>query len=75
MNDDNHGAPTRRDVLAHGAALLAGGALLGAAAPTRAQAPAVHAAGTASRPNIVFVFTDQERYFRHWPAGFSLPGH
>ena len=25
--------------------------------------------------NIVFIFGDQERYFRHWPAGISLPGH
>jgi len=26
------------------------------------------------RPNILFVFTDQERYLAHWPAGLSLPG-
>lgn len=25
------------------------------------------------RPNIVFVFTDQERYFASWPAGLVLP--
>lgn len=25
--------------------------------------------------NIIFVFTDQERYFPKWPANFSLPGH
>ncbi|KEF42407.1 MAG: sulfatase [Cyanobium sp. CACIAM 14] len=24
--------------------------------------------------NILFVFTDQQAYFRKWPAGFSLPG-
>jgi arylsulfatase len=24
--------------------------------------------------NILFIFTDQERYFRSWPKGFSLPG-
>ncbi|PYT02025.1 MAG: sulfatase [Acidobacteria bacterium] len=24
--------------------------------------------------NILFIFTDQERYFGRWPAGFSLPG-
>ena len=24
--------------------------------------------------NIVFIFTDQERYFRSWPTGFNLPG-
>ncbi|MCV7345552.1 sulfatase-like hydrolase/transferase [Mycolicibacterium rhodesiae] len=26
-----------------------------------------------SHPNIVFVFTDQERYFPSWPTGLSLP--
>ncbi|MCV7019795.1 sulfatase-like hydrolase/transferase [Mycolicibacterium aichiense] len=26
-----------------------------------------------SHPNIMFVFTDQERYFPSWPAGMSLP--
>ena len=26
-----------------------------------------------SAPNIVFIFTDQERYFASWPAGMSLP--
>jgi arylsulfatase len=25
--------------------------------------------------NILFVFTDQERYFPKWPSGLSLPGH
>lgn len=29
---------------------------------------------TTSQPNIVFVFTDQERYFDTWPTGMSLPG-
>lgn len=29
---------------------------------------------TVSKPNIVFVFTDQERYFDTWPEGMSLPG-
>lgn len=24
--------------------------------------------------NILFIFTDQERYFHKWPTGFSLPG-
>jgi arylsulfatase len=40
-----------------------------------AQGPAVRTAGSDSRYNIVFVFTDQERYFRRWPAKLSLPGH
>src|SRR3989304_2472273 len=25
--------------------------------------------------NILFVFTDQERYFPKWPAGLALPSH
>lgn len=28
-----------------------------------------------SKPNILFVFTDQERYSRKWPSGLSLAGH
>ena len=27
-----------------------------------------------SRPNIVFILTDQERYFPELPTGFDLPG-
>lgn len=66
---------TRREVVVQGAVALAGSGLLGTAL-AQAAAPAVHAKGGAgARPNIVFVFTDQERYFRHWPSGFSLPGH
>ena len=43
-----------------------------AAGPSLTMPPAPPAS---SRPNIVFVFTDQERYFDAWPAGISLPGH
>jgi arylsulfatase len=28
-----------------------------------------------SQPNIIFVFSDQERYFPKWPAGLALPAH
>lgn len=28
-----------------------------------------------TKPNILFVFTDQERYRAKWPAKLSLPGH
>jgi len=27
------------------------------------------------RPNILFIFTDQERYRAEWPKGMSLPAH
>lgn len=29
----------------------------------------------AKHPNILFVFTDQERYIKQWPKGLVLPGH
>jgi arylsulfatase len=73
-SEENGRMPSRRQTLARGAALLAGAALPAVATATQPQAAA--ASGSAgSRPNILFVFTDQERYFRRWPAGMSLPGH
>lgn len=33
------------------------------------------ASGAKDKPNLVFVFTDQERFFRKWPTGLSLPAH
>ena len=39
------------------------------------EAPGGRGQTAAGRPNILFVFTDQERYFRRWPQGLSLPGH
>ncbi|MBL8675739.1 MAG: sulfatase-like hydrolase/transferase [Rhodospirillales bacterium] len=52
---------------------------LGPVHEARAQSgapPATPAIGrAASAPNIVFVFTDQERHFPKWPTGLSLPGH
>ncbi len=42
---------------------------------TQAQRPKGSSGGKGSRHNILFVFTDQERYFPRWPKGFSLPGH
>lgn len=40
--------------------------------PARAQSPSQ---SPARPPNILFVFTDQERYSARWPSGLSLPGH
>ncbi|HET7528125.1 MAG TPA: sulfatase-like hydrolase/transferase [Burkholderiaceae bacterium] len=74
-SDDQPAGPTRRDFLSGVtgvAASLAGATTM---TPALAQAPAVAARGASSRPNILFVFTDQERYFRRWPAGFGLPAH
>jgi len=57
--------------IAAGAALATAGGIPAA----KAQAPAVTQSGGGSRPNIVFIFADQERYQRKWPTGLSLPGH
>jgi arylsulfatase len=57
-------------VVAAGASLLA--PLIGSA---RAQSPAPATQATRSGHNILFVFTDQERFSDRWPNGLSLPGH
>lgn len=67
---------TRRDFLkttggAASATLLAN-AFVGSA---RAQTPAPAVATSRTGLNILFVFTDQERYHARWPQGLSLPGH
>ena len=48
------------------------GSLAGCASATRTNLGA-GTPGNAGTHNILFVFTDQERYFRQWPAGFTLP--
>ena len=72
--------PTRRDFLAQAAgtvaASLAGPLVTGTAnATTKSAAPTRSAGRSGSRPNIVFVFTDQERYFSKLPSGLALPAH
>lgn len=77
--DDTRTGPSRRAFLA----LAAGGAaavpLLTSCGSGTTTTPAAStltkppAPQRGSRPNIVFVFTDQERYFRSWPSGMSLP--
>ena len=69
--------PVRRRNRREFMALAAGTAVAatGGAAAAKAQTPAVVRSGGSARPNIVFIFTDQERYQRKWPAGLSLPGH
>lgn len=78
--------PTRRDFLAITAAVAATAPLVTSCAaptpdgPTPAQATRADAASIKppSPPrgrqlNMVFVFTDQERYFPSWPAELALP--
>ena len=61
---------TRRRILfAAGAAAGAG-----ASATVAAQDGPRPRGPRADRPNIVFVFTDQQRYMERLPAGFRLPG-
>jgi arylsulfatase len=38
-------------------------------------APVPARARRSGRPNVLFVFSDQERYRAKWPTGVSLPGH
>ncbi|WIM09131.1 sulfatase-like hydrolase/transferase [Enhydrobacter sp.] len=64
----------RRDFLkAAGAASVLAAGLIGTA---RAQTPAAPSPAKARAGlNILFVFTDQERYHASWPKGLTLPGH
>jgi arylsulfatase len=71
-------AARRRDVLAIAAAAAVSAMATGQ--PARAQnlpAPGVisGAGRGGQRPNLLFVFTDQERYFPQWPRNLSLPAH
>ena len=75
------GATTRRDLLtlaAGAAGALASPSFIGSAQAqtSKRQSDAARPRNRRSgRPNILFVFTDQERYRSSWPKGFSLPGH
>ena len=40
-----------------------------------ASTPRSSSAPMSGRPNVLFVFTDQERYFQRYPEGFTLAGH
>ena len=83
MSDGGDGAvsATRRGLLtmaAGAAGALASPLLIG---PAQAQSAKRKTEATrqrttrSGRPNILFVFTDQERYRSKWPSGLSLPGH
>jgi arylsulfatase len=62
------GRVSRRAFLARAPFVVSGAALLGSAFARRAK--------SAERTyNILFVFTDQERFSRPRPPGLSLPGH
>ncbi len=71
---------TRREFLTiAGVSAAASVAGIGPLASARAQTPkpseSRSAGGSPARPNIVFIFTDQERYRLPKAPGFNLPGH
>ena len=57
-----------------GAASLLGSSTGMGAVVNKPEGVSRPSAPTAKDLNILFIFTDQQRYFKQWPAGFSLPG-
>ncbi|MGE0698650.1 MAG: sulfatase-like hydrolase/transferase [Hyphomicrobiaceae bacterium] len=71
---------SRRDALTLAAGALAAPATLAALGETAVAQTSAGGAPQQLRkskaaPNILFVFTDQERYRTSWPKGLSLPAH
>jgi len=78
MSDAN--GITRRGLIKGASVGLAAASLMGTnlliAGCATAARPRRRPGGTIpSGHNILFVFTDQERYFPRWPRGLDLPGH
>jgi arylsulfatase A-like enzyme len=81
VNTNEKNAVSRRKFLGQ-SMLVAAGA--GAASLIVTRPASAMSATTVTQPqgptsgsskfNILFIFTDQERYFRSWPTGFTLPG-
>lgn len=57
------------------AAPLIGSSILGSGQALAKGSPSHAISSRQQRPNILFVFTDQERYPRNWPKDLVLPGH
>lgn len=81
--DNNERGSSRRTFLGMTAGVVAGGAAaaLQPAMQRSAQAqekpaasPPIRRSGR-GKPNIVFIFSDQERYHQKWPPELSLPAH
>lgn len=82
INKNPSSGLSRRDFLNRSALMAAGvsaASMLGSpsvisAATAKSVGNSRGSVQTAGSFNLLFIFTDQERYFRSWPAGFSLPG-
>lgn len=82
-SDRGQNGTTRRDALALAAGIAAtplAGVTLADSARAQAKSktkgsPSAARQRSTGRPNILFVFTDQERYRSKWPTGLRLPGH
>lgn len=83
---DERNNPTRRDLGRIAAAV--GGTIAAAQIPSSATAQSSRSSqqkgqsasqgprrNRSGKPNILFVFTDQERYRTDWPAKLNLPAH
>ncbi len=60
---------SRRDFLT-GSAAVAAGAVASACAAEATRPAAAFRSSTGRRPNLLLLWTDQERLFQHWPAGW-----
>lgn len=74
-NTKSSAGHSRRKVLALAAGALAAPLLGAGAARAQTQAAPATLRTSSKARNILFVFTDQERYHARWPSGLSLPGH
>lgn len=63
---------TRREFIVATSAIVAGAAATPAWAVDK---PVGKSKKSGKKPNILFIFTDQERYFSKLPNAFPLPGH
>ena len=80
MKEDNNGSLiSRRKFLAHAATIatasLTAPLLAGASSAQSATVKTVRPTRSSTRPNIIFVFSDQERYFPKLPGNLTLPAH
>ena len=79
-NGRKAGLLSRRQLLTQVSAGVLGATLAASTSPARARPfkgmqAAAATSGLKKGLNILYIFTDQERYFSDWPSGLDLPGH